>query len=549
VFGSTLRLALGLVDRNTLKVTSPVLAPEPARAPHEAGRLARFALAVPGSSWVWVALALVSGALGGGLMLQSLSNMTPDAEALPQAIVLGKPLELDSKALKRSLERVRAHTSGVFSLRLPEGEPEKVSFGELGVEIDKAHLTQLLKDSVDATSPLSRWRRRQGLGAETPIELPAPLELDIERALPLLLRIKDEFDRPSKDARLNLAERKVEPSIDGLVLDVDQSLLQIQKALIAGASESDLAFERVVPARRTEQLSNVRFDHVIAGFETPYDRALKAEARTYNLRQAASRLDGYVLLPGEVFDFNRTVGPRDEANGYKVAPVIAQGELVDGVGGGTCQISGTLHGAAFFAGLTMVERYPHTRPSSYIKLGLDATVVYPTINFRFKNPFDFPVVLHQTVKDGMVRAEILGPQTDQTVTLIRRIKSALPYEQMERPDARVPQGQRILFQRGVAGFQLEMYRILRKGPHAEREVWEATYPPTTQIVLVGEGPKDRPSRLSDDAHPEYTADELLIATLERSADGAEPKLDERREPGRFGTPGWTKEAGMPVYEP
>lgn len=512
------------------------------------GRLARLGQAVPGSSWIWVALALVSGVLGASLMLYRLRNPEPDTEALPQAVLLGKPLELDSKALKRALDRVRAHTSGVFSLRLPEGEPERVSFGDLGVEIDKAHLTQLLKDSVDATSPMSRWRRRKGHGPEAPLELPAPLDLNVERALPLLLRIKDEFDRPSKDARLNLAQRKVEPSIDGLVLDIDQSLLQIQRALSAGASECDLAFERVLPARRTEQLADVRFDHVIAGFETPYDRSMKAEARTYNLRQAASHLDGYVLLPGEVFDFNRTVGPRDEANGYKVAPVIAQGELVDGVGGGTCQISGTLHGAAFFAGLPVVERYPHTRPSSYIKLGLDATVVYPTINFRFKNPYDFPIVLHQTVKDGVVRAEILGPETDQTVTLIRRIKSALPYEQLERPDERVPKGQRLLFQRGVAGFQLEMYRIRRQGAHAEREVWEATYPPTTQIVLVGEGPKDRPTRLHDDAHPEYTADELLIVTFDRAPDQREPKMDERREAGRFGNPGWTKEAGMPVYE-
>ena len=67
-----------------------------------------------------------------------------------------------------------------------------------------------------------------------------------------------------------------------------------------------------------------------------------------------------------------------------------EGGLHAPLGGGTCQISGTLHGAAFFAGLPMVERYPHSRPSYYIKLGLDATVVYPTINFRFKNGFDVP---------------------------------------------------------------------------------------------------------------------------------------------------------------
>src|SRR4029434_5500102 len=82
-----------------------------------------------------------------------------------------------------------------------------------------------------------------------------------------------------------------------------------------------------------------------------------------------------------------------------------------------------LHDAAYSAGLEIVERYPHTRPSAYIKMGLDATVVYPTINFRVKNTFDFPIVLHETVKNGFVRAEVLGTKSARTVTLIRRIDS------------------------------------------------------------------------------------------------------------------------------
>jgi hypothetical protein len=265
------------------------------------------------------------------------------------------------------------------------------------------------------------------------------------------------------------------------------------------------------------------------------------------LRLAASKLDGTVLLPGEEFDFNAIVGPRDEANGYKVAPVIAQGELVDGIGGGTCQISGTLHGAAFFAGLDMLERIPHTRPSSYIKMGLDATVVYPTINFRFKNTHDFPIVLHQTVEGGKVRAEILGPEAPPTVTMIRRIEEAIPYQELERPDPDLSRGSRVLAQRGVPGFKLKRYRIVRNGEHAIREGWSDVYPPTPQIVLVGTGAKDEKPK-KDDPHPEYTADELLVLT-QLPADGAEPpKVLEEREPGRFGERGWTERAHMPYYD-
>jgi vancomycin resistance protein YoaR len=434
----------------------------------------------------------------------------------------------------------------LFVLQLPGGTQEQLAYGELGVEIDKERLGQLLRDTVDSTSPLSRVRRRLGLSGE--LKLPAPLRINRGRALPTLLRLKDEFDQTPIDARLDLAERKVIPSRTGLLLDIDRSLLKLEQAIASGAESSELVFEELLPARRTEELTHVRFDHVLSSFETHYDRSQKSAARTFNLRLAASRFDGYVLLPGEVFDFNRVVGPRDEANGYKVATVIAQGELVDGIGGGTCQVSGTLHGAAFFAGLAVVERYPHTRPSSYIKLGLDATVVYPTINYRIKNPFDYPVVLHETVKDGVVRAEVLGPPTEKTVTLIRRIDEALPYTEVERPEPSLARGERVLAQRGVAGFKVKLYRIIRNSEHAVRERWDSVYPPTTQVVRVGTGGAQPAAKPRQDPQPEYVADELLVVTLAREAGQQTAQFSESREPGRFGRPGWTEEAGMPFFK-
>ena len=83
-------------------------------------------------------------------------------------------------------------------------------------------------------------------------------------------------------------------------------------------------------------------------------------------------------------------------------------DIVDGLAGGTCQISGTLHGAAFFAGLEVVERSPHSRPSWYIKLGLDATVVYPTTDLKLRNPYDFPVDVHAIIDKGTLVFELRG---------------------------------------------------------------------------------------------------------------------------------------------
>jgi vancomycin resistance protein YoaR len=507
-------------------------------------RLARLAR-VPSVAWV-LGSALLGFVLALGVFAVLLEPPSRAFRA-PEVHFLGAPLVLDQNATTVALGRLRKYTNGLFTLTL-EGREQRVSFGDLGVELDKGRLGQLLRDVVDPTSPLSRWRRRQGVPQSDPLALPVPIRIDSARLVPLLQSIKDQQDRVPVGARLDLERRSVVPSHDGLRVDIDASVRAIERALSKGEVQTEIVSQAVAPDRRTEDLNDVRFDHILGMFETPYDRAARSEARTYNLRLAASRLDGTVLLPGEVFDFNRVVGPRDEANGYRVAPVIAEGELVDGIGGGTCQISGTLHGAAYFAGLEIVERYPHTRPSSYIKLGLDATVVYPKINFRFKNPFDHAVVLHEIVANGVVRAEVLGPKVERTVTMIRRVEAATSYDQVERNEPRLPRGERRLAQRGVPGFRVRMYRIVREGQFADREVWTGQYPPTTQVVLVGTGEALGRRPPHGDSHPEYLADELLVSTFDSAPEGGEPTLTESREPGRFGYAGWTKEAGMPVFD-
>ncbi len=497
-----------------------------------------------------VAVAVLAGLAIGLVLVPRAPGVDDRLPPAPAVRLLGRPLVLDDHAIDSAAERVRRYAASQIVLELPDGQSREVFLGRLGAEIDKLRLSQLVRDARDPTSPLRRgWHTS---GAKGPVDLPVPMVIAPERALAQLLLLKDELDRLPSDARLDLEHKKLVPEVLGRLLDVDASMASLEQAVQDGKRSVKLAFETRTPKRVASQLEGIEFNGVLGYFETNYDRAARSAARTFNLRLAASKLDGTVLLPGETFDFNEVVGPRDEANGYKVAPVIAEGEVVDGIGGGTCQISGTLHGAAFFAGLDIVERYPHTRPSSYIKMGLDATVVYPTIDFRVKNGFDFPVVLHETVKGGVVRAEILGPPRTRTVTLIRRIDAAIPYEETERPDNSLPEGVRVLSQRGVPGFRLHRYRIIRDGRNAVRERWNDVYPPTTQIIRVGTGDMPRDSvKAHDDRHPEYLADELLVTTQGLDVDEADHEpggaTREWREPGKFGEAGWTGKEGMPVW--
>ena len=469
---------------------------------------------------------------------------------MPALRVAGMMIPTAGDHLANTLDRVRRYAAGELVLKLPGGATRKIRRGALGAEIDRVRLASYVRE---AERPQSAVRRAHDHGKkpDDPIDVPLPLTLDGDTAMARLIDLKAELDTPPRDAYIDLEKHELKKEEVGYNLDVYGTLARIDAAFRKGEEAVDAAMETIPPRLTAAELGNVKFDHVLGYFETHYSVGGKSKERTYNLRLAASKLDGTVVMPGQVFDFNGTVGPRDEAHGYRVAPVIAQGELVDGLGGGTCQISGTLHGAAFFAGLHMVERYPHSRPSYYIKLGLDATVVYPTINFRFRNTLDFPIVLHETVANGLVRAEILGQERKLTVSFFRRIDEVVPFDEVERKTPKLPEGVRALAQRGIPGFRTSSSRVVRDGAYAVREKWSDAYPPTTQIIHVGSGPKDDDFKAADDSHPEYLVDEYLVVTQgpeirTPSATGAEPGggTTESREAGKTGEHGWTEKTGM-----
>lgn len=464
--------------------------------------------------------------------------------ALPELRIGGVAVPTTGDVLANAIDLVRRYANGTIQLKLPDGTTRALKRNDLGVEINRVRIADLVQEAQRPGSQLLVAHHAKH--GDAPLDLPVSLAINRQAVLALLLDLKDELDVPATDAYVDLQDRTLKPEKVGYRLDVYSTLARVEIALRLGKDAVEVAAETIQPKLVSSRLGNVKFDHVLGYFETRYTQGERTAARTYNLRLAASKLDGVVVLPGEIFDFNEVVGPRDEAHGYRVATVIAQGELVDGLGGGTCQISGTLHGAAFFAGLEIVERYPHSRPSYYIKLGLDATVVYPTINYRFRNNFDFPIVLHETVAGGVVRAEILGPNRDLTVSYFRRIDEVLPFDEIERPTPKLPEGTRIIGQRGIPGFKTTSSRVVRDGAYAQREKWTDSYPPTTQIVHVGAGPKDLEAKAVDDNHPEYTVDEYLVITQGpdiRSSGATAPEpgggTTESREPGRTGAKGYT----------
>ena len=130
--------------------------------------------------------------------------------------------------------------------------------------------------------------------------------------------------------------------------------------------------------------------------------------RGSNVARAASLINGKVLAPGEIFSFNDTVGRRTRANGFLTAKEYVNGQSVDGIGGGTCQVSTTLYSATLYADMNIVERECHMMTIAYAPLGQDATVADGSIDFKFRNSSDYPVKIVATTSGGKITVSIVG---------------------------------------------------------------------------------------------------------------------------------------------
>jgi len=225
-------------------------------------------------------------------------------------------------------------------------------------------------------------------------------------------RMVDELARklykPPQNAYIGPQGEIVDEQI-GWRLDRNRFVDQLNLILYSGVAPSSMEAPLVAVYARVdgELLSTLR-DKRIGSYTTYYNAGNRK--RAHNITLAANSINNVVIFPDEMFSFNRTLGPRTSARGYKPAPVIVQGELSEGVGGGICQVSSTLFNAADRAGLDIVERYSHSRKVPYVLPGRDATVSWGGPDFVFRNPYNQPVLIRAHAANGRVYVSIYSTE-------------------------------------------------------------------------------------------------------------------------------------------
>lgn len=158
----------------------------------------------------------------------------------------------------------------------------------------------------------------------------------------------------------------------------------------------------------------------IASFSTAYNMT---EDRAVNVELASGRIDGIVVMPGEAFSFSDSIMSRTIENGYVVAPSFASGRVVSSVGGGICQVSSTLYVTMLLSSIPATERYAHSLEVDYVPKGLDSAIVEGVKDLRFRNPYDYPICIHSSAKDGTLTVSISkaeGKELPEEIVLVER---------------------------------------------------------------------------------------------------------------------------------
>ncbi len=297
--------------------------------------------------------------------------------------------------------------------------------------------------------------------------------------------IHSEIYKEAKDAYYTQNPFCVYPHTEGVDFEIS---VDEAKAMLQESKESYIIpLKFVTPSVTTNDIGTEAFPDLLATYSTTY--STKNVNRSTNIRLASSKIDGTVLMPGETFSYNTTVGKRTAAAGFKSAAVYSGGQVTNGIGGGICQVSSTLYNSVLLANLEIVERTNHGFNPGYVPAGRDATVSWGGPDFKFKNNRNYPVKIICSGTGGTIVTKIFGlkEENEYDVEISSYITSYIQYRTITQNDNSLPSGTTKVLQSGSNGCRSVCYRILKQNGEviSKTLLSSDTYSPHNKVVAVG----------------------------------------------------------------
>lgn len=287
---------------------------------------------------------------------------------------------------------------------------------------------------------------------EGQLDITQPEVLDAET-------IAAEINREPVETSLDLVSDPTGNTILAGQAGVTVDLAGLKQVLASDERMASLSCTVQEPQYTASELKALLFRDVLGECTSTFNS--KLTGRTTNVLLAADFCNGVILLPGDIFSYNDTVGPRTYERGFMDAIVYIGTSAEDGVGGGICQVSSTIYSAMLRADLETVERYPHSREVTYVGKGEDATVAWGSKDFRFANNTEFPVKMEVTHKENSLTVRLYGTKTqNKTVKIETNILEKTPFETLRVLDETLAPGTETTESNGYTGYKSETYRVV-----------------------------------------------------------------------------------------
>ena len=313
---------------------------------------------------------------------------------------------------------------------------------------------------------------------EVMVDYKEPQPIDLEK-------IHNEIFKEAKDAYYTNEPFTIYPEVKGIDFDMENAKMIISEE----KEEYEIPIIITQPNKTVNDIGTEAFPDLLGTCSTKYNAG--NTGRTTNLKLSAGKINGKVLLAGEEFSYNKTVGERTIAAGYKMAATYSGGKVVDGLGGGICQISSTLYDAVVFADLDVTVRRNHQFVTSYLPGGKDATVVWGAQDFKFKNSRKYPIKITATVSGGVATIQVWGhyEETEYDISIETKKTATIAYTTQYINDSSLPAGTQKVVQKGNNGSKYEAYKVKKlNGEVVSRTLLSKdTYNAMQKIVRVGTG--------------------------------------------------------------
>lgn len=380
-------------------------------------------------------------------------------------------MSLNEELTRQTINDIGVNLPGVVvdSNYSVEDDELIITKGRAGIEIEVDELIEKVKEKLNELNSNEDF-------IEIPVIQKEPEAIDIDK-------IHEEVYKEAKDAYYTKDPFVVYPEVEGVDFDVEAA----RELLKEDKEEYVIGLTITKPKVTLDQIGSEAFPDQLATFTTRYD--VSDVDRSTNLQIACQKINGKVILVGETFSYNQALGPRTVAAGYKNGKIYSGGEVVDGLGGGICQISSTLYNAVLMANLQIVERRNHQFVTSYVAAGRDATVVYGVTDFKFKNTRQYPVRIVASARNGIATVSIYGikEENEYTFSFSTKTISTIPYTTQYQEDASLSAGTETVKQKGANGIITETYitKMLNGKVVSTTLLSKDTYSAMTRIVIRG----------------------------------------------------------------